>query len=558
MASLLSTVRDLDRLRQITLVLARHGFGEVVHRVGLSSLSGGQRPDPKASERTFAQRIRLVLEELGPCFVKLGQLASTRPDLVPESIRQELRRLQDAVPPVPFAELRPQLEAELGAPVDALFASLDESPLASASIGQVHRATLRLDDGEVDDGGAGKEVVVKLQRPGIKELVERDVDLLYWLARGIERSFPESRLYSPVRLVREFDRAISAELDFAREADNAERFARNFEGWDRIRFPRVHRSRSSKRALTLEYLPGRKIHEAIAAGASGATIASMSVEIVVKMIFEDGFFHADPHPGNVLILGDPDRPVIGLIDLGLVGRLTPKLRDRTVDLMVAAVRRDTAALTEALYAIGRPTRKVDKAAFEAEVTVLSEKYLGRRLGEIQLGSLVRDLVDVASRYGIEVPPDFFLVGKALMTLEGVGREIHPELDVFEEVKPFFLKLLWQRFTPERMGPDVFRGLVKLGGAASEMPLQVREILEDIRTGALQLQVHPMAVRESADRLGRRLANGIVVSALLLAAAILAREDDLLLAGVSVAAALVVGTFHAIGNAWRALRSSGRD
>jgi ubiquinone biosynthesis protein len=429
---------------------------------------------------------------------------------VPAEIIDELKKLQDDVPPVAFAELLPMLERELGARPDEVFDRLEEIPLASASIGQVHRARLKQPGGESLDGA------VKIQRPNITDTIERDIDLLYWMARGVERAVPESRLYSPVRLVGEFDRAITAELDFTLEADNAEKFSRNFIDFEqgKVHFPKVYRQASSKRVLTLEFLDGKKLDEAVTAGADGEHIARQAVAIIIKQIFEDGFFHADPHPGNIIIQGPPEEPLIAMIDLGIVGRLTPQLRDKTVDLMVAAASEDYRAIADALYAIGTPTKKVDRREFEAEVTVLADKYLRKQLKDIELSGLVRDLVNGATKYGLEVPPDFVLVGKALMTVEGIGKQIYPDLDVFEEVKPYFLRLMWLRYSPEKLSHELIRGVSRLGGAAADMPMQVSEILEDLRRGDLTISTQDRSMPGALDRLGRRVFSGLVVSVLL--------------------------------------------
>ena len=393
----------------------------------------------------------------------------------------------------------------------------------SASIGQVHRARLRLPEGEACD------VVVKLQRPNIRDTIERDIDLLYLLAHAIERSVPESRVYSPARLVAEFDRAITAELDFALEADNAERFAKNFADFEPgvVAFPRVYRQASSKRVLTLEFLPGRKVLDAVAAGADGEKIAKRSVAVMVKQIYEDGFFHADPHPGNIIIQGTHDEPLIALIDLGLVGRLTPHLRDKTVDLMVAAASEDYRALADALFAIGTPTKKIDRREFEAEVAVLADKYLGKKLKDIQLSGMIRDLINGSQKYGIEPPSDFVLVGKALMTVEGIGKQIFPELDVFEEVKPYFLKLVWMRYSPEKLSQELVRGMSRLGGAAADMPLQLGEIFDDLRRGDLAIRTIDRELPTALDRLGRRVFSGLVVSVCILSGAFLVAHQNVL-------------------------------
>lgn len=535
MASLLTTVRDLERLRQIAGVLAVHGFGEVVDRIGLSTLIPG-RKRLDGGRMPAGIRLRKVLEDLGPSFVKLGQLMSTRPDLIPEDILVELKKLQDEVPPEPFAVIREQVERELGCELSEVYASFEETPLASASIAQVHRARLR-------DGDDAIDVVVKVQRPQVQALMARDVDLLYWLAKAIVRSMPESHLYRPVSLVEEFDRSVAAELDFSLEADNHERFAANFELNPHAKFPNVYRRASAKRALTLEYLRGLKIYAARRAGVNVELVAKRAVEIIVQQIFEDGFFHADPHPGNIIIMGANDDPVIGMIDVGMVGRLTPKMRDRTIDLMLAAVREDYGGIADALYAIGRPTHKINRDAYDAEVTTLAQRYLGKRLKEIEVGPLIRDLIMGSRKFGLEIPSEFLMLGKSLMTVEGVGKEIYPELDLLEEVRPYFMDLFQQRYSPERVTQDALRGLRRLGGAASEMPLQLEEILDDLRKGAFTVRTRQTQLESAADRLGRRAFSGLVVGALIIAGAILLAQERYWLGGLAVASSAFYTLAH---------------
>lgn len=594
MVSILSAARDLGRLRQIYVVLVRHGFGELAQRIGLGGdgKRRGEAPDdepekeqiepddeaPRAgrkagkgdkaergadkaakadpkkrsSGQNLAERVRLVAIDLGPSFVKLGQIASTRPDVLPADLITELKKLQDEVPPLGFAEIKQAVEASLGAPLEELYVSFEEKPLAAASIGQVHRAVLKTPDGPVD-------VVVKVQRPGIRTVVASDLELLHGLAKLIERTIPEAHLWGPSKLVEQFDRAITAELDFSLEAENAERFTRNFHGHPGVRFPKVYKEASSKQVLTLEFFRGSKVYEAIEKkGHKGPNIAKTSVGIVVKMIFEDGFFHADPHPGNILIMGEPDAPVLGLIDLGMVGRLSPELRDKTIDLMIAAVRQDHLAVADALYAIGTPTKKIDMRAYRAEVSVLAEKYLGRPLKEIEMSAMISDLVRGASKFGIEIPADFLLVGKALMTMEGVGKEIDPNLDVFGETKPFFLELLRKRYSPERMGNELWRAFEKLSGAAYDLPQQTREVLDDLRLGRLTIRTTDPTLPATVDRLGRRVFAGFVIAAFVLSGAWLAATKEQLVFGVVL---VVFGVLTLLGHvaldALRAFRDRGK-
>ena len=547
MPSVMTAFRDLERLRAIAVVLARHGFGEVLQRLGLDTLVP-TAVDEATRTRSFGQRLRFVLQDLGPSFVKLGQIASTRADLLPADVIAELKVLQDDVKTVPWEAIRKEIEDDLGAPLADLFEHVDPEPLASASIAQVHRGKLR-------DGEVVHDVAVKVQRPGIRDTVERDVDLLYWFARALERTIPESRRYSPVDLVSEFDRSIQAELDFKQEAEHAERFARNFEGDARVRFPKVYARASGKRVLTLEFFDGRHLDDALAEGWDGKRIASMSIGVVIKMVFEDGFFHADPHPGNVMVMGTPEAPVLGLLDLGLVGHLSGPLRDKALELMVAAVREDFDAVADALYALGRPTRKVDMQVFRNDVATLGRKYVGRKLGDIQASAIVRDLIWGAVKHGIDMPADFVMMGRALMTLEGTGRQIHPELDLLQEARPHFLRLIAQRYSPDRVSGDLLRMAFKLSTRAGQMPDQVSEILDDLRKGHLTLKASDPQLNDVYDRLGRRVHSALTVSAMVLGGSVilaLGRGYVMWLGAVMLVGAALLATGHMIRDWWRSL------
>jgi len=540
MVSIVTAARDLGRIKNISTVLARHGFGEVASRLGFTRRS---EPAPAsggdAVRASVGVRIRRVLEDLGPSFVKLGQIISTRADLLPPDVLVELKKLQDAVPPVPFAQIRQSVEAALGASIEELYDEFDEAPLAAASVAQVHRAKLKTPDGSMD-------VVVKVQRPGIAETVASDLDLLHSFAALLERAMPETKIYSPSGLVDQFDRAITSELDFTTEAENARRFARNAEGAPAI-FPKVYREASSKRVITLEYLDGKKIDEAIRAGHDPKRLARLGINIIIKQIFDDGFFHADPHPGNVLVLGPPEDPVYGLLDLGMVGRLSPKMRDLTVDLMVAAFRGDYEAVADCLYAIGTATKKIDRDAYRSEVAVLAERYVGKQLKDIELSRMIRDLVSTATKYGIEVPPDFLLVGKALMTMEGIGREIDPELDVFAESRPYFMEILRKRYSPEKMGNEFLRRLERLSGATADVPLQLQEVLDDLRMGRLAIRTDDPRTSLATERLGRRIFTAVVFSTLLLSGTWLVTTSFPRAGWALVASAVVTLVVHVARN-----------
>ena len=562
MVSIVHAARDIARVRQISLVLVRHGFGEIARRVGFGREKKAKEHGPTADDEIPAEdeargaqarqqtstavRARRVLEDLGPSFVKLGQIASTRADVLPPDLLTELKKLQDSVPEVPFEQIKAQVERSLGAELTEVFESFESKPLAAASIAQVHRAVLKGDDGPLD-------VVVKVQRPGIAETIASDLDLLHTFAALIERTIPESKIYNPVGLVQQFDKAIIAELDFATEADNAVRFSQNFESFRNVRFPKVYKQASSKHVLTLEFIDGKKVYDALSAGYDGKKLARISLDVIVKQIFEDGFFHADPHPGNVLVLGAEDDPILVMIDLGMVGRLSPRMRDLTVDVMVGAVRRDYEAIADAMYAIGTPTKKIDMEAYRAEVGMLSEKYLGKQLKDIELSAMIRDLVQGATKYGLEIPSDFMLVGKALMTIEGVGKEIDPELDVFNEVKPLFLEILRKRYSPERIGSELLRRIERLSGATYNVPQQLSEVLDDLRLGRLKIHTTDAGRAKAADRLGRRLFSAIIAAALLLAGSWLVASAREIAGYLLISAALGLLGGHVALDAGRAFR-----
>ncbi len=544
MVSLLSAVRDIGRLREIYVVLARHGFADLAQRLGFR---GGKASDQaengkdgaiphserKSGDRektlvSLAERVRLVVMDLGPSFVKLGQIASTRPDILPAEWIVELKKLQDEVNPLDFEEIRQAIETSLGAPLEEIFDEVDEEPLAAASIAQVHRAVLKHPDGP-------KQVVVKVQRPKIAGTIVRDLELLHTLARFIERTIVESHIYQPTALVDQFDTAITSELDFTLEADNAKRFAQNFEGHPHAVFASIYKDASSKRVITMDLLDGHKVYKAIEDhGHQGPVIAKAAAGIIIKMIFEDGFFHADPHPGNILIGGEPKTPKIGLVDLGMVGRLSTEMRAKTIDMMIAAVRNDHEALADALYSVGTPTQKVDKRAYRAEVSRLADKWLNKPLKEIDFAAMIADLVKGATKYGLEIPADFLLVGKALMTIEGVGKEIDPDMDLFEEARPYFMDMLRKRYAPERVAGDMWRGLERLSSAAYDLPQQLREVMDDLRLGRLTLRTQDVDSPKVIDQLGRRVLAGLVVTAFVLGGVWLLPQGEILqLVGIAL-------------------------
>lgn len=479
-------MKDLARMRQIASVLVRHGYGHVVRGIArgdkslaadLGDLSVESAPSPDAARETpsLAERLPDVLQELGPTFVKLGQILSTRQDLIPAEYCVELQRLQDRVSPIPLADARKVVESSLGSAVESVFEDFSEEPLACASIAQVHTAKLK----------SGESVVVKIQRPGVRESIEADLNILHLFARKLEESFPEARAFGPTAIATEFDRAIRRELDFTVEARNAARFTRNFESWTRVHIPKIYEAESSDRVLVMERLHGVKIIEATGRDDMNV-IAQEVVRMLFKQVFEDGFFHGDLHPGNLFVLDDGR---IGLIDFGLVGRMSPAMREALADLLLALSLRSYEGVARALYDISIKSDGVDYGAWERDVTELMDQHLASTsLADVDFGAVIRDIVDGAMRHNVRVPPDYTMFFKALMTVEGIGKRISPDLDVIATCQPYVERLIAKRYEPEALLRTTVDTMNAFGKIGRRLPTTLQQILQQIEDRSIGLQI----------------------------------------------------------------------
>jgi ubiquinone biosynthesis protein len=502
--------QDLNRLRQIAAAVAKHGFGAYVARTRLRDAlprdaapsEGEPLPQP---DRDMARRFRHLLGELGPTFTKLGQLLSTRPDVLPAHWVEELEALQDDCPPLPLAEIRREIERGLGRPVEELFAELDEAPLASASIAQVHLARTH--------GGA--RVVVKVQRPDIRERIESDLALLYYLAKLLEAVVEETGLYTPTGIIEEFDRTVHEELDFGNEARNAKEMGENARGRPFLVIPRVHDELSSSTVLTLDYVEGTKVSEVTEqAGFDLEKVARNIIEAAFRQLFEDGLFHGDPHPGNILVL--PGNR-IALLDFGLMGRLTRVQREALVTLIVAVALRDPDSVARILNRIGVPDVHSPIAEFKGDIRAILERYLGLKLEEIRTATLLRDLLDLSVRHRIRIPKEYAVLAKASITVEGIIRKLYPRLDILEIGLPYAKELLLQRFNPGDASSTLMKSLLKLQGLAEDVPAQLTQILIDLEGGKFRVNVHSEAVERVGGQvraIGVLLFLGLVTTGLL--------------------------------------------
>lgn len=423
------------RLRQIVAVLTRHGLGSVVGFLGDEDRTAtrwiGHRLDRRI--HTPPEHLRLALEDLGTTFVKLGQILSTRGDLLPPEYQAELAKLQDAAPPEPVGTVRREIVAELGRPVEELFPDFDADPLASASIGQAHAATT----------ADGVDVVVKVRRPAVVEEVERDLAILERAAERASGHWPLRQEYDVVGLTHEFASTLRAELDYQREADNAERFAATFAADPSIHIPRVLRPLTTHRVLTLERVRGLKVTDAAGlarADIDPADLARRAATIEMKMVFEDGFFHADPHPGNFFI--EPDGR-IGLIDFGMVGTVDARTRRSLVQVIGALATADGDTLVDAFFDLGIAGRVVDRAALRTDLLELARAYLDRPLGDVSLAALLRDLLAVVRHHRLHLPPNLALLAKTIAMCEGVGAQLDPDFRMTYVLLPFVQRMLTQ-------------------------------------------------------------------------------------------------------------------
>ncbi|MGB7778888.1 MAG: AarF/UbiB family protein [Pseudolabrys sp.] len=482
-SGLFSTTRELPRLREISSVFVRHGLGDLVRRAGIATLleqAGHVLQRGEASEIAHLepqQRARLAFEQLGPTFVKLGQMLSTREDLLPPTWTTELAQLHSHVAPVPFDDLLPQVEQALGRSPFEVFSNLEREPYAAASIAQVHRAKL----------ASGTPVILKIRRPGIEAKIDADLRILEHLAHLVEREIPEVRRYRPVQVVGQLRGSLERELDLAVEARNTERFARNFADDLDILVPRVYWEWTSSAMNVQEHIEGIRGIDLAAidnAGLDRKALAARGADAVLKMILVDGFFHADPHPGNVMYL--PGNR-IALIDFGMVGRLSPVRRRQIVDLLAGLARHDEETMLEVLLD-WRGDDFVDEARLATDLGEFAFNYADMQLKDLKIGVLLRRVSAILREHSIVLPVDLTLMFKALISLEGLGRHYDPEFRLIERAKPFLDSAMRERYQPTEAARRAQETLSDFFGLVTSMPRDLARLVKDARHGRMRVDL----------------------------------------------------------------------
>ncbi len=513
------TYRHVNRYRQILGVMIKFGFGDFIDRINMGRYfeSGMQFVTRSTTKRldtlTRAERVRMAIEELGPTFVKLGQILSTRPDLLPADMIAELEKLQDDVVHVPFDDIRSVVEEELETTLEQLFERFDVEPVAAASIGQVHRARL----------ASGDEVIVKVRRPGISSRVKVDLEILHHLASLAEEYVEEAQLFRPVKIAEEFARTLENEIDYTVEASYAERFANQFRDNEAIYVPRIFREYTTSRILVMEYVEGikaSKLDRLDGEGYDRKLIAERGADLLLAQIFDYGFFHADPHPGNIFIL--PDN-VICYLDFGMMGSVDRRSRDELADMVFAIVQGDERKVTDALLAIVETEEDPDRRLLESDMSHLIELYAFKPLKEIRIAQVLNKILNLISRHRLRLPFDKYLMIKALATTEGVGFMLDPDFDMTARAAPFIRRLKLQRFMPGRIVEE----LMDTGGDAvklfRELPRETHDILRQIKQGKIRATFDHRGLEpliQSMEHSANRLAVGLVAGSLVIGSSVM--------------------------------------
>jgi ubiquinone biosynthesis protein len=500
-------------------VLFKYGFQDFVEglrieeylEVGLQLISRKRRE--RIEQFSRAERVRLALEELGPTFIKLGQILSTRPDLVPLQYIQELSKLQDGVPPFPYDKAIEIVRDETGKMPEDFFQHFEKTAIAAGSIGQVHKALLR----------NGEEVVVKVQRPGIQSIIQIDLEIMLHLASLMERHLEEMRIHQPTKIVEEFAHTLEKEVDFTNEAAYIERFARLFISDDEVYVPKIFHELSTERILTMEYIDGIKASEIDRLQRDGYDLKKLArngASLILKQIFVHGFFHADPHPGNVFIL--PNN-IVCYLDFGMMGHLSSQDQLDFTELILAIIHHDGKKAGNALLKLTYFQKEPDKKKLERDLDEFMHRHIYKPLKQWEVGKLLNQLLEMARRFGLQIKPEFFLLIKALSTAESVGRMMDPDFDIIKHAEPFVRLIQSRRLSPIRIANDMMESGTELLSLLRDTPRELHEILRQAKAGKVKIEFEHRGLEPvlfSNNRISNRISFSIVLASLIVASSLI--------------------------------------
>ena len=513
-------IRDIRRFNQILKILTKHGFGFAIQQLHLADHVIGRGIIKTRILRRFTEppesravRLRKVLEELGPTFIKLGQILSVRPDLVPLDLCYELSKLQDRVPPFGYEDVRKQIKESFGSYPDEVFSTFDPIPFAAASLGQAHRAQLK----------TGENAVVKVQRPDLRKIIETDIDILYSLAYLSNRYMQDVKIFDPISIVDEFSKVITKEIDFTYEAHNIDKFRKNFKDSTTVHIPKVFWDYTKSRVITTEEIIGIRLNDYLNQPHSveeKKAVAANGANAILQQIFVDGFFHADPHPGNIFIL--PNNAA-AFVDFGIVGRLDEDTRDAVVSLLIAVSMRNTSGILKALEMLGVTFDENSVRDFKRSISDFVERFYDIPLKQVEISTILPQAVELMSKYKLKIPPQFHIMIKAIATMDGVARQLDPEFNTIAHTKPFVERLVHERHDPKRIIKNAVLYSSELLDILKIIPKDAYEIIKKIKMGTLKIEFEHQGLSKlitEMDKSSNRLSFSLVIAALIIGSSLI--------------------------------------
>ncbi|MFH1642352.1 MAG: lipopolysaccharide core heptose(II) kinase RfaY [Nanoarchaeota archaeon] len=509
--AIIKQFKDINRLREILTVLGKQGFGYLIDKIRLSSIVKLKRKKERLAPEV---RLRLALEKLGPTFIKLGQILSLRPDLIPPEYVKELGNLQDRVPPFSYSKVEEIIKKEFGRPIKSLFQSFDKKPIASASISQVHKAQLK----------SGETVAVKIQRPDVTKIMNNDIEIMYRIAQLLEKYAPNLKRFNPTKIVEEFQHWTTNELNFITEAQNAKRFYKNFQGDQRVIIPKIFDNYSTKRILTSEFIDGIELHNlGKIKGKRGYDLDKViknGLDIALTQIFIHGFFHADPHPGNIMVLKNNK---IALIDFGIVGYFNDELKQKSINLFYGIMEEDLDSIVDTFSEMGLMDDKTtDIELFKSDIKKIIEPLQKSSLKDVKVSHVLEKVLAAALYHHIKMPVNFVLFGKTIVEIEGIALEYSPNFKFADSARPFLEKLIKNKFSIKTMPKDFIKSVIKFKRFIQDFPTDATKALKKVQEGKIKVDIEDTDIKRLSleiDRSSNRLAYGMLIAALIIAGAL---------------------------------------